>query len=123
VLPIPASYNGFIHVVEGATLVGPERTLSQPGDVVWLDYPTVESGTSGLRVEAQTYARFLVVTGQPVREKVVAQGPFVMNSTDEILHAYADYRAGRFGGPTPAAMEILEADEEMFERLSKGTGN
>src|SRR5688572_30283903 len=105
-LPVPASHNGFVHVVEGSVLIGAERTPAGAGDVAWLDYPEVESGVASLTVEAQTDARFLVVTGQPVREPVVAYGPFVMCTTDEIRQAYADYEAGRFGGPTPAALEV-----------------
>jgi len=30
---------------------------------------------------------------------VVSQGPFVMNSEDEIRQAYAEFRAGKFGIP------------------------
>jgi redox-sensitive bicupin YhaK (pirin superfamily) len=85
-------------------LISTVRTPAVSGDVAWLDYPEVDSGEASLTVEAQTDARFLVVTGRPVREPVVAYGPFVMCTTDEIREAYADYEAGRFGGPTPAAL-------------------
>src|SRR5204863_9139268 len=105
-LPVPSAHNGFVHVVEGSVLIGTERTLVGAGDVAWLDYPEVDSGEASLTIEAQTDARFLVVTGQPVREPVVAYGPFVMCTTDEIRQADADYEAGRFGGPTPAALEL-----------------
>jgi redox-sensitive bicupin YhaK (pirin superfamily) len=45
--------------------------------------------------------RFLLYTGRPVREPVVAQGPFVMNTMGEVRQAYVDYRAGKFG-PIPS---------------------
>lgn len=110
-LPIPASYNGFVHVLEGSILAGPERVPGTSGDALWLDYPEVESGDSVLSVEAQTRSRLLVVTGRPIDEPVVAYGPFVMNSAVEIQQAFEDYQAGRFGGPTPAALEAAEAAE------------
>jgi len=41
--------------------------------------------------------KFLLSTGQPLPQPVVARGPFVMNTQDEINEAFADYRAGVFG--------------------------
>jgi len=35
--------------------------------------------------------------GQPIRETVVAYGPFVMNSKEQIIQAMEDYQYGRFG--------------------------
>lgn len=35
----------------------------------------------------------------PIDAPLVAHGPFVMNSEDEIRQAYSDYRAGKFGDP------------------------
>lgn len=33
----------------------------------------------------------------PFNEPIVAQGPFVMNTHEEIVQAYEDYRNGAFG--------------------------
>jgi quercetin 2,3-dioxygenase len=35
--------------------------------------------------------------GQPLKEKVVSYGPFVMNSFEEIQHAITDYETGKMG--------------------------
>ncbi|GBR06395.1 pirin family protein [Acetobacter oeni] len=41
-------------------------------------------------------AMVLVLTGQPLNEPIVGQGPFVMNSQAEIAQAFDDFRKGRF---------------------------
>lgn len=42
--------------------------------------------------------RFILMEGEPINENVVARGPFVMNTMEEILQAYHDYRQTEFGG-------------------------
>lgn len=48
-------------------------------------------------ITAVTPALILFGHADPIPEPVVAHGPFVMNSVEEIRQAYADYQAGRFG--------------------------
>src|SRR5438067_67414 len=105
-LPVPASHNGFLYMMEGAARFGAAGTPGRAGQVLWLNPPSRERGRSALEVRADAAARFILVTGEPLREPVVAYGPFVMNTPEEIVQAYADYRAGHFGGPTPAALEV-----------------
>lgn len=50
-----------------------------------------------LNIATETEARLLILTGEPIGEPVVGQGPFVMNTREEIAQAIQDYRQGRMG--------------------------
>jgi redox-sensitive bicupin YhaK (pirin superfamily) len=52
------------------------------------DEITVRAGEQGIR--------FLLVSGRPLEEPVAWQGPIVMNTPDELRHAYAELREGTF---------------------------
>lgn len=50
-----------------------------------------------INIKARTDVILLLGHAKPLCEAVVAQGPFVMNTEEEIVQAFADYREGRFG--------------------------
>ena len=62
-------------------------------------YHLVELSEEGdtLEIRADTDSLLLFGHAEPIREPVVAHGPFVMTTREEIVQAVADYQAGRFG--------------------------
>jgi quercetin 2,3-dioxygenase len=48
-------------------------------------------------VESEGGAEVLVLGGEPIREPVYGQGPFVMNTRAEIEQAWSDFQSGRMG--------------------------
>ncbi len=87
---LPPGDNAFLVILEGAGKVGGRAVNT--GDVVFLERVEV---ASVVRLEGAL--RALLFSGRPLNEPVVAYGPFVMNSMEQIREAFADYQAGRFG--------------------------
>lgn len=51
----------------------------------------------GISMKGKTASSILILIGEPIREEIVAYGPFVMNTKEEIIKAYDDFRSGLFG--------------------------
>lgn len=88
-LPAPAGRQVFLYVVRGELSVGGQAV--KPWSLVEL------SDGEGVEIAAGADALILYGHAEPIGEPVVAHGPFVMNSRDEIVQAIQDYNAGKFG--------------------------
>jgi quercetin 2,3-dioxygenase len=83
---------GFLYVLEGRATVSGERL--QAGDVAWFEPGPGEE----VAIAAADDLRALLFSGQPIDEPMVAYGPFVMCTPQEIVQAFEDYQAGRLVG-------------------------
>ena len=51
----------------------------------------------GILIKAIENSKLLFISGTPIREKVTAWGPYVMNTQTEIMEAMRDYQMGKMG--------------------------
>lgn len=108
-LPVENNRHGFAYVFEGS---GSFRDASKPqpirtdrvglgGEEVYEftgnrslvlfdsgDEVTVQAGDAGIR--------FLLISGQPLKEPVAWRGPIVMNTQEELAQAWSELRDGTF---------------------------
>ena len=74
-----------------------QRVDAGPRDLILFD----RASQGGVRLEATEDTKVLVLNGEPLNEPVVAHGPFVMNTREEIAQAMRDYQAGLMGKLSP----------------------
>ncbi len=83
--------NVLLYVVRGRIGVGDHGDLVNAYQLVELD-----DGGDALHIKAEPDSLLLFGHAEPIREPVVAHGPFVMTTREEIVQAIDDYQAGRF---------------------------
>jgi hypothetical protein len=83
--------------VSGHGRIEGDDTAVTDEDVVWFKpVPADAKERAILGLEADIDMHALFFAAPVIDEPVVAHGPFVMNTMDEVRRAYADYQAGRF---------------------------
>lgn len=88
-IPVNREHTVLLYLFSGSIRIGEQpvekvrMVVLEAGDVV-----EVESGKQG--------ARFMLISGEQIREPIAPYGPFVMNTMDEIQQALVDLRNGTF---------------------------
>jgi hypothetical protein len=95
----PAGTTTLVFILEGQAMAQHTRTI-RSGDLMVME----RKADGEVHLEALSGARVLVLAGEPLDEPVVARGPFVMNTQEEILAAIRDYQQGRMGHLAPGAL-------------------
>jgi len=90
-LPLPDGYTTALVVLKGALRVNGSEEIT-----------TAEVGLfdrvgNSINIESVNDATALLLCGEPIDEPIVGQGPFVMNTAQEIRQAMEDYRSGKMG--------------------------
>ncbi|UOK41821.1 MULTISPECIES: pirin family protein [Flavobacterium] len=87
----PADYNTALLVIEGSIKVNDTEIVPTDHFVLF------ENKGEDFSIEALENSIVLVLSGEPINEPIVAHGPFVMNTYEEILQAFDDVNTGKFG--------------------------
>jgi hypothetical protein len=90
-IELPLAHNSFIYLIDGEIKIG-EQTHDKVKDSTLI---LLNKGQK-LKVSSLTKAKFLLISGKPIGEKIARGGPFVMNTKEEILKAVQDYHNDTF---------------------------
>ncbi len=87
---VPVEHNIFCYVIKGKANVNTQLVKA---------FQLVEFNNDDALVIIEANEDTLLIFGQakPLQEPMVVQGPFVMNTQEEIQEAYKDYQDGNFG--------------------------
>lgn len=90
-LTMPEGHTAAVVPMHGGVTVNGECQAAEAQLVVF------ERAGSEFTIGSSAEATVLVLGGEPLNERVVGYGPFVMTSEHEIAQAIRDFQAGRFG--------------------------
>jgi redox-sensitive bicupin YhaK (pirin superfamily) len=104
-----------LYFYRGTQLEIAGKTVAENHSIELIATEDVEINNTG------AVAFLLVLQGKPIKEPVAQQGPFVMNTQEEIREAFADYRQTQFGGwPWPEQEQVHERNKGRFALHSDG---
>jgi hypothetical protein len=90
-LELPDGFTTALVVLRGSLRANGSEVI-RDGEVALFD----RVGDS-IQIEDAQNATVLLLCGEPIDEPIVGQGPFVMNTAEEIRQAIMDYRSGKMG--------------------------
>jgi quercetin 2,3-dioxygenase len=90
-LTVPDGYTTALAVLKGALNVNGSAAIAAT------EVGVFDRGGNRISIECMQDTTALLLCGQPLDEPIVGQGPFVMNSAQEIRQAMVDYQTGKMG--------------------------
>jgi hypothetical protein len=97
-IPWRQDFNALAYVLAGTGAVGTElRPISTGQMAVLVDGDTVKLRADATQESHSPNLDVFLIGGLPLRQPVFQYGPFVMNTKAEVMEAFEDFQAGRFG--------------------------
>ncbi|MEO6164245.1 MAG: pirin family protein [Candidatus Binatia bacterium] len=90
-LPLPDGYTTALVLLTGAVRVNGSE------EITTAEVGLFDRAGKSISIECVNDATALLLCGEPMDEPIVGQGPFVMNTAEEIRQAMSDYQSGKMG--------------------------
>ncbi len=91
-LSLPDGHHAAVVLLQGDVVVNGSQALQGAAKIA-----TLSADGESILLEPKADSMVLVLSGEPIDEPVASYGPFVMNTQEELVQAFADFKAGRMG--------------------------
>ena len=109
-IPWRTDFNALAYVLAGSGTVGVDQRPIRMGQMAALtDGDTIVLHADPVQESRSPNMDVFLIGGVPLREPVIQYGPFVMSTKEEIIQAFEDFQAGRFGHIPPEAIQPYRA--------------
>ena len=88
---IPSTQNTLMYLLDGELLIN-DTDKAEGRNLIWF-----ENDETKIKIKANETTRAMLLAGEPINEKVVSYGPFVMNNETQIMQALRDAQIGKMG--------------------------
>ena len=92
----PAGHSASLFVLDGEIVVPGSTRSAKDGDLMLFS----PRGTE-VEIIAKSETLLLILGGEIIDEPIAAQGPFVMNTREELAQAVRDFQSGKMGRLSP----------------------
>lgn len=92
-IDIPENQNSLIYLLDGEILVN-DTAILKKGENQLISF---NNDGNTIEILAKKESNLLILSGEPINEKVAQYGPYVMNTQTEIMEAMRDYQMGKMG--------------------------
>ena len=92
-ITIPESHKSLIYLLDGEITVNDEVNLKKGSTQM----VTFNQDGNTIKFKAIRESNLVILSGEPINEKVTSWGPYVMNTQTEIMEALRDYQQGKMG--------------------------
>lgn len=89
-IKLPQPYNTLAYVLDGS--VNSDGVLAGDKEMFWF-----KNDGDYIHLKVNKKSRIMILSGEPIGEKVSQYGPYVMNTQTEILEALRDAEMGKMG--------------------------
>jgi len=90
---IPKSHETLVYLLDGEAIVNDEQSLKKG----YQQMVIFNQDGDHFNIKTTSESNILILSGEPLKEKVTQYGPYVMNTQTEIMEAMRDYQQGKMG--------------------------